>query len=736
MNGANDREKPVESQFRTWRLAHRFLRLLWGKCGCHSLSHSKLSPPSCFNIHGSPRRYFTFPAFSDRCALSKVRKVCSSPERERFSGVNIRAIMAYPASHRTDVSKGRPPKNSAAAASIRFAIAPWTIKAFAGCIVALLPFLGGCAARPIGVERVSTQEAYQQVEANILLSGKLSSDTRTILHRFDLTKIAEEDPSKALLSLHDRALLAQERGLLYALAELSYLAGNKTSADQVSENFYLGSAVYAYLFLFGDGEDRPDPFDRRFRFACDLYNYSLGRALVDRSRSKSVVHLETGKRSLPVGEIDLQVTSPDPEFPLDQFEEFLLADAFRVKGLSVRNRTPGLGAPLIAVGHIEQSLRIKRSSPVTAFLRLPSHNLRQLGSATKPATLEIHSGYTEKDLTIADRTVPLEKDLTVARAYTLNQSFGWRAQKLHFFLPGAGLPGQMVFTEPYQPGRIPVVLVHGTYLSPVEWGEMLNTLYGDPLIRKRYQLWLYIYSSSKPLVFSGDEFRGILTDTLKKVDPEGRDAALQQMVVIGHSQGGLLAKMASVDSGDKLWRVFSERSFTDINLDKKKRETLQRYLFLKPLPFVKRVVFISTPHRGSYRIGGALRRVVRRLVSVPRNVSQTTGDILKGTEGITVPEMFRKSKLTSIDGMSPRNPLLLALAEIPVAPTVKAHSIIPIKGKGDPVFESDGVVKYQSAHVEYVESELIVRGPHSCQAMPSTIEEIRRILYAHIADER
>src|SRR5688572_18117975 len=625
---------------------------------------------------------------------------------------------------------------------MRFPVALWTMKGFAWCIVVLLPFLGGCAARPIGVERVSTQEAYQQVEANVLLSGKLSSDTRTILHRFDLTKIAEEDPSKALLSLHERALVTQERGLLYALAELSYLAGDETSGDdktsgkRLAEDFYLGSAVYAYLFLFGDGEDRPDPFDRRFRFACDLYNYSLGRALIDRSKAKSAVRLASGKRSLPVGELEIEVKSPDPEFRLDQFEEFHLADAFRVKGLSVRNRTPGLGAPLIAVGHIEQSLRIKRSSPVTAFLRLPSQNLRQIGSATDRATLEIHSGYTEEDLTIADRTVPSEKDLTVARAYTLDRSSGWRAQKLHFFLPGAGLPGQMVFTEPYQPGRIPVVLVHGTYMSPVEWGEMLNTLYGDPLIRKRYQIWLYIYSSSKRLVFSGDEFRGILSETLKKVEPEGRDAALREMVVIGHSQGGLLAKMVSTDSGEKLWRVFSERSFADLNLDQRKRETLQRYLFLKPLPFVRRVVFISTPHRGSYRVGGVLRRVVRRLVSVPRNVSQTTGDILKGTEGITVPEMFRKSKLTSIDGMSPRNPLLLALAEIPVAPTVKAHSIIPVKGKGDPAVESDGVVKYQSAHVNYVESELIVRGPHSCQAMPSTIEEIRRILYAHIAEER
>ncbi|HEX7858699.1 MAG TPA: alpha/beta hydrolase [Verrucomicrobiae bacterium] len=605
------------------------------------------------------------------------------------------------------------------------------MKSLAWGIVALLPFSSGCASKQIGVNRVSTREAYQQVEANVLLSGKLSSDTRIILHRYELTEIAAEDPAKAVYGLHQRALLTSERSLLYALAELSYLAGD-TSDREVSSDFYLGSAVYAYLFLFGDGEDRPDPFDRRYRFACDLYNYGLGQALIDRTKSRPVVRITSGQRSLPVGKLEILVKRPEAPFHVDQFEEFLLADEYRVRGLSVRNRVPGLGAPLIAVGHIEQSLRIKRSSPVTAFLHLPSLHLGELTTNASPASLELYSGYTTNDLSIAGQTVPLEKDLTVARAYTLDSSFGWRAQRLNFFLPGAGLPGQIVFTEPYQPGRIPVVLVHGTYSSPVEWGELLNTLYGDQLIRRHYQIWLYLYSSSKPLVFSGAEFREILTETVKKLDPEGRDPSLQQMVVIGHSQGGLLTKMTCTDSDDKLLQVLSKRPLSELNLDDEKKAALQRYLFLKPLPFVTRVVFISTPHRGSYRVGGVLRRIVRRVVSVPRTVSQTTGDILKGTEGITVPEMFRKSKLTSIDGMSPRNPLLMALADIPVAPKVKAHSVIPVKGTGDPKIGTDGVVSYKSAHVGYVDSELIVRGPHSCQNMPATIEEIRRILNLHV----
>jgi hypothetical protein len=75
------------------------------------------------------------------------------------------------------------------------------------------------------------------------------------------------------------------------------------------------------------------------------------------------------------------------------------------------------------------------------------------------------------------------------------------------------------------------------------------------------------------------------------------------------------------------------------------------------------------------------------------------------------------------------------LADIPVAPTIKAHSIIPVKGTGDLQEGRDGVVAYKSAHVTYVESELVVRGAHSCQNLPATIEEVRRILYAHLNDQ-
>jgi hypothetical protein len=159
---------------------------------------------------------------------------------------------------------------------------------------------------------------------------------------------------------------------------------------------------------------------------------------------------------------------------------------------------------------------------------------------------------------------------------------------------------------------------------------------------------------------------------------------------------------------------------------------INRYLRFEALPFVKRVVFISTPHRGSYLAGSLARSLARKLVSLPSKVVSRSAGFAGLTEKLDFPEDLRGVP-TSLDSMSPRNPVQLALAEIPLAPGIKGHSIIAVKGGGDFHKGKDGLVAYDSAHVDYVESELIVRGPHSCQNMPPTIEEVRRILHEHLS---
>jgi len=178
--------------------------------------------------------------------------------------------------------------------------------------------------------------------------------------------------------------------------------------------------------------------------------------------------------------------------------------------------------------------------------------------------------------------------------------------------------------------------------------------------------------------------------------------------------------------------VLKTNRLEDLRLSIQQTEKLRIYTCFEALPFVKRVVFISTPHRGSYLSSSFVRRLVRQLVTFPSHLVEAskewTGlsektDFLKEVDGMP----------TSLDSMSPRNPIQLALADIPLAPGVKGHSIIAVQGNGDFHKGKDGLVSYASAHVDYVESELIVRGPHSCQGMPATIEEVRRILHEHLA---
>ena len=138
----------------------------------------------------------------------------------------------------------------------------------------------------------------------------------------------------------------------------------------------------------------------------------------------------------------------------------------------------------------------------------------------------------------------------------------------------------MILIQPYEPGRIPVVFVHGTASSPVWWAEMLNTLRSDPVIRKRFQFWFFQYDSSRMIMLSAAELRETLTDMVQQLDPEGKDPALRQMVVVGHSQGGLLTKMSVVAPGDRLWKSISDQSIDDMDMTEEIKEMARRMSFL------------------------------------------------------------------------------------------------------------------------------------------------------------
>lgn len=609
----------------------------------------------------------------------------------------------------------------------------WIRTSAALVLLVCLALLSGCAT-PIGVKKLSPQKAYQNAYANPLNAGVLSDQAKSVFNRYDLLKQFDKDPAPTLAILHQQALDDERGDILYALAEGSYLYGSELARSvqleeqELAPDYFMLSALYSWYFVRAERANQSlNIFDNRARAAIDMYNFGLWQAF-ENGGTEGLV-LKSSERKLPFGMISISLDTSQFPWKIEEFEKFLPADRYAVRGVSVRNRVAGIGLPMIAIR--EES---GQAVPATAILRVEG-DLATLNANAERATLELYS--TKDTATVQSKdgiAIPLESDLTTPLAYRMEGSSAFDLN-LGVFLgkePNT-IPDGLYMTEDYRPGKIPVVLVHGTASSPVWWVELLNTLTADPQIRERYQFWYFVYTSNKPVAMSAAELRDALNEKMALLDPQGKDMALRQMVVAGHSQGGLLTKFTAVDTGDSLVQSLTGKDLASLDMPEEKKAQIGRLLVVKPLPFVKTVIFFSTPHRGSFQSKAWNRNLLRWLISLPANMVKTTMDTFDYmTDDVKKIMGGRKTVFTSADGMSPDNPMLKVLAEIPLAPWINGHSIIAVQGDGDPKLGDDGVVKYSSAHLDGMESEFIVKSGHSSQLNPLAIDEMRRILVENL----
>ncbi len=295
---------------------------------------------------------------------------------------------------------------------------------------------------------------------------------------------------------------------------------------------------------------------------------------------------------------------------------------------------------------------------------------------------------------------------------------------------GSGRP-MLQFLEPYQPGKIPVVFIHGLASDEGTWFDMLNELRTQPSFHRCYQPWVLNYPTGSSFLRVSLVMRRQLREAREKLDPDRRDPALDRMVLVGHSMGGLHAKLQVIRPGDGLWNAVATRPIDSVRVpDEWRRDFIEQFYF-EPLPSVRRVVYIATPHGGASLASRAAGRAASMLVRRPPEAEAIHRQIIEANPGLATPEFARRVP-TTIDVLEPSSPFLAVMRAITPSCGVNTHSIIGDVHESLATGPGDCIVPVSSARERGVASEIFVPATHTkVHHHPIAVAELSRILEEH-----
>ncbi|WP_308719158.1 hypothetical protein [Komagataeibacter xylinus] len=641
--------------------------------------------------------------------------------------------------------------------------------------------LAGCAG-PVSVRQVSLVHSYRAATRTALAGREASDTTLIVLRRHGLLPLWRRRPDSAIATLRTQAAgRDDEADVLFALAELSYRQGLRHHHAQD----FLAASLYAYAFLQPGQADGPSPYDLRFRQACDLYNLGLAAAF------PAPVNIASQSRALPFGTLELSADPAQLRWHGRVLDNIRPTATLGVGGINNVYHTPGLGEALTVLARatpdaparpassgqtlqhagahapsavadiaapaqddatrnraVPQNQPEPEGTPDGSFvisekLRLPASLVLEMDNPRAQVLGEHPSGRLmlrimdeSPDTPIAHARVPAAYDQTTARALSLvDTALG--TKEYRGFFDGTTYDGtrpRLIAMNPHHHGSMPVVFIHGTASSPYRWASMVNDLLEDRRIRDHFDFWFFSYATANPIPYSAWQLRHTITEAVISLGGVQADPALGHITLIGHSQGGLLARMLVINPGDRLWDGTAGRPLSSFHLNADTMALIRQTMFPTPMPEIDRVVFISTPQHGSYLAGKSIAQFVGGMASLPLRVTETAREIVTGSGDSTHVDN-RIPRLGSVYAMSPHSAFMRTLPTIPIMPDVHVHSIIPVCGAGrDLAHADDGVVSYASAHIPDVESELVVRhSEHSTQSNPFTIAEVQRILLEQLA---
>ena len=104
----------------------------------------------------------------------------------------------------------------------------------------------------------------------------------------------------------------------------------------------------------------------------------------------------------------------------------------------------------------------------------------------------------------------------------------------------------LLFLQPYDPEKVPVIFVHGLLSAPSAWANVASSLNADPEIRRHFQFWAFSYSTGNPIAYSALLLR-------QDLGYAEQTYHFKQAILVGHSRGGIISRLQVTNSGRTLW---------------------------------------------------------------------------------------------------------------------------------------------------------------------------------------
>ena len=520
--------------------------------------------------------------------------------------------------------------------------------------------------------------------------------------------------------------------LAFVLAAQSYRRARALECQSWGRAIALHRDAAAYAVIALEG---PEELGLR---ATDIHNAAMARllALAQKGPILGKSSARTDWRAT-LAELGIATVGTTRLLAPERICSLQNACEYHVTGLSHHVRSAGLGVPCVALWPPDRDRKARPPedrffpgdvvTPATAMLSVgapgtggPWHDRSLTLNLLDPFGFEAVESGGKMWTLAADRTVALAVQVDRDRALQLAALTGVLSSNLGRFEEG------LYLLRPYGRGKIPVVLVHGLLSSPLPWAETYNELANDPDLADHYQFWMFLYASGEPIPVAASHLRASLREAMAIFDPSGLDPALQQMVVVGHSQGWLLTKTLAQDSALAVWNAIVNVPYPVSRISPESQALLESAMIFRPEPHVRRLVFIATPHGGSPMADGPLA-LLGLALSRPQGNTARIGDELEAAYG---PDSYNgglRGETFSLRNLSPSSRVIQALRRIPIDPSVPHHSIVlqlphpTLHGRGD------GVVPYESAQVSSASSEVLVPGFHVQLSKPGVIDELRRI---------